>query len=335
MEFITKEFTVCVHPCLELINSILLTSKYNEITKPFVGYGLMSEAENEYTAAVTSFFYEYRHHQIYGKIEAMIPYGFTFSRPVEIALCLGASKDLILKYNPSDLCVRYSGGMECIQEFLGLLRQFADETKYFSFFGKAVRFYAPILEKVEKKIREYPFISMLEQEYGKEQGTYNYVVTTLMKGNFGIHFIDAATQKTDMFSVFSTDDFSLSPAVLFHEYSHPYINPLTEKYSKIADGYYEAYELLQPYKLPDYLSGYGDWQECINEHFVRSMAVHLMKKCRLDKEAEQLLQNDLDRGYKYMPLILERYEFYDSNRDKYIDFESFYPELLKVFSHKI
>lgn len=330
-----KEFTVYVHPCLEFISSILLTGRYNEITKPFVGYGLMSEAENEYTAAVTSFLNEYRHHKIYEKTEAMISYGFTFSRPVEIALCLGSSRELILKYNPSDLCVRYSGGMESIQEFLGLLRQFAVETKYFSFFEKAVRFYDPILEKVKKNIRKYPFISMLEQEYGKEQGSYNYIVTSLMKGNFGIHFINPATQKTDMFSVFSTDDFSLSPAILFHEYSHPYINPLTEKYSEIADRYYEAYELLKKYKLPDYLSGYGDWQECINEHFVRGMAIHLMKKCRLDKEAAQLLKKDLYYGYKYMPLILERYEFYDSSRDKYIDFESFYPELLKVFSHKI
>ena len=101
-----KEFTVYVHPCLEFINSILLTGRYNEITKPFVGYGLMSEAENEYTAAVTSFLNEYRHHKIYEKTEAMISYGFTFSRPVEIALCLGSSR--AVSYTHLDVYKRQS-----------------------------------------------------------------------------------------------------------------------------------------------------------------------------------------------------------------------------------
>ena len=37
------------------------------------------------------------------------------------------------------------------------------------------------------------------------------------------------TGKLDMFSVFTTNELSLSAGVLFHEYSHPFINPLTDR----------------------------------------------------------------------------------------------------------
>jgi len=39
----------------------------------------------------------------------------------------------------------------------------------------------------------------------------------------------------------------------------------------------------------------------------------------------------LGLGYKYIPLLLESYEYYDRNREQYPDFESYYPKLLKEF----
>ncbi len=330
----SKQFNITINPCLELMNSILLTSRYNELTQSRVGYGLMSEEQNEYTAAIKSFLKPYCYHKIYQIIECMIPKGFTFSRPVELALSLN-EHDFLPRFQLSDLCVKYCGGMRKINKILRCLRQFSEETKYFSFFDQNAKFYNPILETVKKSLQGYPFISMLENEYGKEQNSYNYVVSSLMYGNFGVQFVDKKTKKADLFSVFTTDHLSLSLSMLFHEYSHPFINPLTKKYSDIVNQYKNAYEILKNYKLPDYQSGYGDWEECVNEHFVRAMTIHLTKKCNLTEAAEQLMQNDLYRGYKYIPLILERYDFYDKNRDNYVNFESFYPELLSVFANTI
>jgi hypothetical protein len=51
--------------------------------------------------------------------------------------------------------------------------------------------------------------------------------------------------------------------------------------------------------------------------------------------ANSLLNNDLYCGYKYIPLILEKYIFYDNNRNKYTDFEQYYPTLLTVFTDDI
>ena len=180
-------------------------------------------------------------------------------------------------------------------------------------------------------MNQYPYISLLENEYGKEQNSYNYIITSLMIGNYGISFVDERTKRTDMFSVFTTDDFSISPSILLHEFSHPFINPLTEKFADAVKEYEKAYELLKKYKLPGYQSGYGDWPECVNEHFVRAMVIHLLQKCGLLDLSAKMLNNDLHLGYKYIPLILKQYHYYDNNRNSYPDFESFYPVCLKYF----
>ena len=103
-----KEIEILVSPNLELINGILLTSQYNAITRPYVGYGLMTEEENVYTSAVKAFFKPYREHRVYKTLEAMVPNGFTFSRPVEFALSLGESEDFPFRFSPSPLCLIYS-----------------------------------------------------------------------------------------------------------------------------------------------------------------------------------------------------------------------------------
>ena len=103
----------------------------------------------------------------------------------------------------------------------------------------------------------------------------------------------------------TTNELSLSAGVLFHEYSHPFINPLTDKYYDLVQTYDYAYEKLKKYKLPAFLSGYDDFKECVNEHFVRAIAIHLMKKINQKETADELLRDDLNSGYKFIPGILK------------------------------
>ena len=342
-----KKINLEINPNLEFINSILLTSKYNELTKPFIGYGLMTEESNPYTNAIKDFFSKYLSSPIYSTIEKMMPNGFTFSRPVELMLSLGDSKDFTIQYPLSDLCLQYCGGMENILFFLKQLFDFSKEINYFDFFENVKSYYDAYLPKIENHIKSYPYISLIEDVYGKEQNSYNYVVSNLMVGNFGINFFDKDKNVSDLFSVFNlcdvvdnleTNEFNsgaLSVNILFHEFSHPFINPLTNKYFDIAEKYSSAYECLKKYKLPDFKSGYGDWDECINEHFVRAMAIYLMLKCDLKEWADRRLNNHLNEGYKYIPAILEMYKYYEDNRTKHKTFEDFYPTLLGIFSEAV
>ncbi len=330
-----KHIRVQVHPYLEYLNSILMTGRYNEMTRPCIGYGLMTEEVNEYTTHIRHFFKDHLNAPIYRYIENMIPNGFTFSRPVELMLCMQHSSDFSMQYTPSDLCIRYCGGYGKIQELLHLLKEFENTIGYFAFFDETKAYYNPIIEKATNLVNQYPYISMLEDEFGKEQNSYDCVISSLMVGNYGISFMDKTTHRADIFAVFSIDGFSLSAPVFFHEYSHPFINPLTEKYADLVKEYENACELLKRYKLAGFKSGYGDWNECVNEHLVRAMVIHLLRKCNLFDLAEEALSRDLYFGYKYIPYIIEQYKYYDHNRDTYNCFDDFYPKLLEVFSRNI
>lgn len=87
-----KHIRVQVHPYLEYLNSILMTGRYNEMTRPCIGYGLMTEEVNEYTTHIRHFFKDHLNAPIYRYIENMIPNGFTFSRPVELMLCSSTAR---------------------------------------------------------------------------------------------------------------------------------------------------------------------------------------------------------------------------------------------------
>lgn len=342
-----KKILVEVNPYLEFMNSILLTSKYNEITKPDVGYGLMSEISNEYTMAIKKHFEPYLGNEIYRTLENMIPNGFMFSRPVELMLSLGKSNDFSMVYTPSDICIKLCGGMDNMKKFLLMLKQFAQETNYFAFFDTVSNHYNSFIDKVIEHTQRYPFIPLLEDEFGTRQNSYNCIISSLMVGNFGIIFRNDKTNLADLYSVVTTEVVSddieknefnkgaLSANLVFHEFSHSFINPLTDKYFSIAEGYINAYESLKKYKLPYFESGYYDWKECINEHFVRAMAIHLLIKCDRQEWADEYLRDELRCGYLYIPDILERYKFYDQNRLKYRTFEDYYPQLLETFKTKI
>jgi len=233
------------------------------------------------------------------------------------------------------MCIEYCGGISKVRELLGLLKDYEEKIGFFDFLKDAKNYYNPIIEQTNEIINKYPYISILEEEYGKEQNSYNYILSSLMIGNYGISFRKKETSKLDIFSVFATDNYSISVPILFHEFSHPFINPLTEKYMDLVDEYQRAHRLLEKYKLPGFNSGYGDWFECVNEHLVRAMVIHLLQKCKLQDTAKKMLDYELYNGYKYIPLILEKYQYYDEHRDIYPDFEAFYPKLLGVFKNTI
>ena len=129
-----KEINVYVNPYLEYMNGILLTSRYNEITKSYIGYGLMTTEVNEYTTRIIQFFDKCRNDAIYQYIENLIPNGFTFSRPVELMLSLGRNTDFSMQYTPSEICLEYCGGISKMKELLSLLKEYEEQIKFFRFF---------------------------------------------------------------------------------------------------------------------------------------------------------------------------------------------------------
>ncbi|OPJ64797.1 hypothetical protein CLORY_03060 [Clostridium oryzae] len=128
---------------------------------------------------------------------------------------------------------------------------------------------------------------------------------------------------------------ALSTNVTIHEFVHPLINPLTEKFSELVNKYQKAYEWLKLYKQPDFQSGYGDWAECVNEHVVRAIAIYLARKLGEKEYAAKHLEYDMKIRYMYLPALLDKFQYYEKHRDIYKTIDDFYPELVKVFAEKV
>ena len=324
-----RELTAVINTQLELMNSLLLTSKYNEITKPVIGYGLMSEIETPYTTAIKEYFRPFSDHPIYTLIAQMIPDGFTFSRPVELALSL--DNYLQVARQLSTICIEYCGGKNRINELLELMRDFADKANYHRFINTHKCFYTPYLHELNTQIKPIPLINIIEKFYGENQHSYSLVLSSLMIGCFGLHFQNKEKKESDVITVLSVDNLHSDVAFLLHELSHPFINPLTEKYRSEIEKYNATYDYLKQYKLHGFKSGYSDWEECVNEHLVRASTIHMLNKLGFTDIAKQNLNNDLDSGYRFIPALLQAFEHYERNRDRHKTFDLFYTELLQRF----
>lgn len=126
-------------------------------------------------------------------------------------------------------------------------------------------------------------------------------------------------------TIFVQNDYDICN-LIFHELSHPVVNPLTEKNLLLVNEYKDVFEELEKYKSE--FSGYGDWEECMNEHIVRSISIHLSRKYFTNKRIEC----DYNLGYKYIKAIVDKLEEYEKNKNMYESLGEVYQEIIKVFS---
>ena len=328
---------------LEFLLSILTAMDYDTLLHQRFGFQMLRTQQDAYIQDIRTLFAPYLKTPVFDLLRDMLEAGFFLGRPIELMLSL-ASPGCFTSIRPlSNLCILYSGGMERIHMLLSGLEELYVHSGYSQFFAQHVSRYADFISRTQRQVQRFHIAERLEQEYGWIFGDGKILVTGLLCGNYGIRFA-ADTGVSEVYAVFADsvisedpeeNEFSggaLSLNMLFHEFSHPYINPLTEKYHTLAGSYVSAYEKLRPYKLPGMLSGYGDWEECINEHFVRAMAIHLLRDCGFGDWAQRYYERNMQEGYRYLPEILQAYENYDRSRNLYPDFAAFYPILLTVFS---
>jgi hypothetical protein len=112
-----------------------------------------------------------------------------------------------------------------------------------------------------------------------------------------------------------------------HEFSHPFVNPLTNKYWDAIKGYAKNYDAI-PEEAKNNVC--GDWQECINEFTIRAITVYLASH-----ESEllglQVYKEEKTRGVSYLDPLLTALQTYADNRSQFPNFDSYYLKVLEVF----
>lgn len=334
-----REVKVEVNKNLELMNIILLTSRYSEILSEMFGFNVdfIDYSNEEYMRDIKEYFEKYSDHEIYKKLEEMIKEGFFLGRPMVFALALDDEKESEFKYELSDFNIKMSGGRDNLEEFRILFNSFKEATKFDEFFSRIEDYYKDDLEYFRSILEKYHFINDLEEFSGKKNTNYNFVMSNLSKYNWGLDLKKDEEKYINVVfnlsiwlgdTIFVSNDYDICN-LIFHELSHPIVNPLTEKNLELVNGYKEVYEELEKYKST--FCGYGDWEECVNEHIVRALAIHLSKKYFKDDFTNKRIEYDYNLGYRYIKGMIKKLDYYEKNKSQYKSIENFCSELLKAF----
>lgn len=196
-----------------------------------------------------------------------------------------------------------------------------------------------MIAEARKKVESLNYIGALEEYYGTKRRTYTLALVPLLQDIGFASYFDSADGSQDIYGVigsgsvkdglpsFDSEDGTLAKLV-WHEFSHPFVNPLTEKHRGLVAKYSSLFE---PVAERMKSNAYGDWQTVVNESVIRAITCRLTYRVIGPQAGKKALQREKDDGFIYVEALYERLKEYESQRNKYRVFEDFYPRLLEAF----
>lgn len=109
--------------------------------------------------------------------------------------------------------------------------------------------------------------------------------------------------------------------LIWHEFSHAFINSLTNDHAELLLGHAELY---LPIAKPMQKLGYTRWLDCANEHIIRAITARLTSREFGPHEGRMALRRESARGFRYVHALADRLLEYEKNR-------KLYPRLVDVF----
>jgi hypothetical protein len=336
-DIVTKvhnQINVSVIPQIELISIIQTISIY-----PTVFDFLMAKDSSDYKADVINHFKHFKNHPAVHMFErlSLQPRMLNFSAPSNIMLYTNENLNLRTDIKLDDFVVSRAAGMDSLKGFLSLLRDFASESSFNEFYLKHRDFYLNIIENTTKNLGPTNYISELENFYGKKQESYNIVLVSLYNYVGYGNSLLCLNDKREIYNTMGPGevinnipffgDENYLKYFIWHEFSHPFINPLTEKYWDYIKDYSNKYD-----SIPEvaHKNVCGDWQECINEFIIRSITTQIAYN-EGDDSGLKAYKIEKSTGVSYLDSLLGKIRFYQANRNIYPTFESFYLNILDVF----
>jgi hypothetical protein len=315
---------VAVDPRIELMTVVQLLADYRPLTT----------VNSRYRADALAHFEPVKDHRAVRLFREMSEDRFRFDAVPKVVLTFGPPPALpgVAPVDPSVL--RRAGGSRRVHEFAAALRDFARESRFESFLSRHQALYArieaelgPAVEAAIEPLRAYTGLALDN--------------CTLVPGplihNGGFQATIGAGSDARVYAIVGPFGerggeplFSENGSVAWlaqHEFSHSFVNPLVEKFSREVD---RTKKLYDPIKADMQKQAYGDWPTAVHEHIIRAITVRLAW-ARSQEAGDRALAIDEGRGFKYVRALAARLEQYEAARDKYPTFETFFPRLLEVF----
>lgn len=321
---------IAIDPRVELVAIVQYLSSYRK---------LVTTADFSYRADVDRHFGQYRDHEAVSIYEEMVETGFRFSSPANFALSLTTGLYLDESVRLSDHVLWGGGGKEQLERFAQALRDFSLKSKFSEFYADHEEYYRDNIYRVVDLLGDWDYVGELQGYYGMDYRSFSIIPVPLYGGGggFGPHVeregsVDAYCVLVPFdeeiqgdIPIYGTK--SIFKLLLRHEFSHCFVNRVTDMYYDEAMKYQH---LLNPIQEEMDALDYGFWLTCLNEHLVRAVTTRL---AFADSPAEgrKALARELKEGFAYTDILVEALAEYEKNKDEF-NFISFYPQLLEALN---
>ena len=216
----------------------------------------------------------------------------------------------------------YREGERLAKEFLKSFNSFYASVKFEKYLAENKRMYDLSVSDVRKHVSSMGFIDLMETFYQKKFDSYIMVpsVNTLPTQGFGVSHLKL-NRVYNVFGPFSFQSYKPDSLVSgfdyperidglsIHEFGHSFVNPLIDlvPQSLIDSTEYLFREIEEVMKR----QAYPSWKISLYEHFVRAGEVIIATKMGKDDEASAGLSSNIQKGYKYLPFIVDQLKEYD------------------------
>ena len=143
----------------------------------------------------------------------------------------------------SDYLLERARSLASIQRMISLLRKFYIDTDFETFWNDHINFYITMENQIKSMLSDRDYIDIVEKFYGESKNSYNIIPAPLSKHGYGpqvtenglenIYNITGAPGISNNDPDYNNHSYFIS--LVFHEFSHSFVNPVTEKHnSEIA-----------------------------------------------------------------------------------------------------
>lgn len=248
---------------------------------------------------------------------------------VEIALSLNDNYELDKTKANLDKLYEYIGSVN-LTDFIENFKSLAIKIKWDEFFNKHEDFYL----KLFSTFCDFPEnlnLSDIESFYGKKFISYNYIPTILINGGFSYsdklgnqYYIRGIQWSKEKNGFYYDKEYLLE--CMFHEFSHPIVNSLVDKYLSLFTNLDKIYQDALKYNLP---ASYNNKKVLLYEYFVRANANILVRKYYCNSTISDWI---LQHGFIYLNEIIN---YTVKNLPKYKNYEELFKTELVTILDKI
>jgi hypothetical protein len=313
--------SVAVDPRIELMTAIQLLA----------GYPILTSHDTPYRSDVAEYFAPHRAHQAVAYFDTLFESGFAFDAVPKSFASMSSLPELELTDAVPREALAAAGGRPQLERLALLASELAQRSKLAAFYRSHEGTYRRLVDSTLSQI--VSGIAHLTEYTGVKIPEARVVLSPLIHdGGFAMAgtppqaFIGPRGIGPDGFPDFGGAA-RLGP-LIWHEFAHTIINPLTESQRDKVD----ALEIVdEEFRTRMRRNAYADWSTIVNESIIRAIEVRLTARILGDDAARRAQERQVERGFIHVPRIVEILHLYEADRDSFPTIADFYPRVLNAF----